>query len=157
MECKGRLTDFKKLLIQRLALAIAVVYLLSPLQHHIGDVLHSLSHDLSLPDYVMTHARGSSKEFINAHQYADHRTGEIVHEHEILDFVQSLLQDGVDNEQSPDPNLPSTSIDKHLVLYGYKLAYVCNFENLDIPVVRRQNTCNGHSQLWQEPPISVLL
>ena len=157
MRYKGRHTEFKKLLIQRLALIIAVIYLLSPLQQQISAVLHSLSHDLSLPDYVMTHSHDFSNENNEAHQYGDHRTDEITHEHQFIDFVQSLIKNTSQNEQQSDPKVPTKSIDKHLVIYGYKLETEYKVNHINIPVGPGQNTRIGHSDLWQEPPIGVLL
>lgn len=143
----------KKVLIQRLALIIAVVYLLSPFQQQISSVLHSLSHDLSLPDYVMTHSRENPQ----SHQYGDHRTNKINHEHQFIDFVQSLLEDSGDNEQQPDPYTPAKSVDKHLVQYTYTLVDEIYFEQKNIAMPAEQNIRNGHSHLWQEPPIDILL
>lgn len=157
MEYKGRHTELKKLLIQRLAFIIAVFYMLSPFQQQLSTVLHSLSHDLSLPDYVMTHSRDFTSENIETHQYGDHRTGEINHEHQIIDFVQSLLENASENEHQPDPIIPGKTIDKHLVIYSNTLKNEFNLELKNIPVTPQQNTCNGHTNLWQEPPISTLL
>lgn len=153
MKNKGRHTDLKKLLIKRLAFIMAVFYLLSPFHQQISTVLHSISHDLSLPDYVMTHSSVGANDELDSHQYGEHRTSQIVHEHQIIDFLQNLLQDSSNSEQQSDPLVPNTSIDKHLVILSYSLVKEFKFDQKINSVSPEQNVRIGHPQLWLEPPI----
>jgi len=156
MKNDSRHNELKKLLIQRLALIIAVFYLLSPFQQQLSNLLHTLSHDLSLPDYVMTHSSPITTEGTEAHQYGDHRTGEIIHEHLIIDFVQSLLGDPNDDEQQTDPLIPTKSVDKHLVIYSYSLENKPIIEHKNLLVSQEQRIRAGHPKLWLKPPISII-
>ncbi|MCW5515235.1 hypothetical protein [Muriicola sp. Z0-33] len=157
MNNKGRYTDMKTWLIKRLAFIIAVFYLLSPFQQQLSTVLHNLSHDLSLPDYVMTHASEFSEEGVYSHQYGQHRTSKIVHEHQIIDFVQSLLQNTSENNSQSDPLVPGKSIDKHLVAFKYTLENQSVLELENSILTPERNVLKGYSSLWQEPPIYILL
>ncbi len=153
MKNKGRHKDLKTLLIQRLAFIMAVFYMLSPFQQQISTAVHGISHDLGLPDYVMTHASDAAADNLVTHQYGEHRTSQIVHEHQIIDFIQNLLQDSSNSSEQSDPLLPNKSIDKHLVILSYSLVKEFRLEQHINSVSPEQNVRNGHPQLWLEPPI----
>lgn len=143
----------KTLLIKRLAFIMAVFYMLSPFQQQISTAVHGIFHDLGLPDYVMTHTSQDADENLVTHQYGEHRTSQIVHEHQIIDFIQNLLQDSSNSSEQSDPLLPNKSIDMHLVILSYSLAKENIFEQNINSVSPEQNVRNGHPQLWLEPPI----
>jgi hypothetical protein len=157
MRNNTRHTGFKKLLIQRLAFTIAVLYLLGPFQQQLSNVLHRLSHDLGAPDYVMTHTGTLSNVSPDAHQYGEHRTGAMLHDHQLIDFFQSLLKDTDKDRQQSDPIIPPKSFDKHLATFRYSLAQRSFLEIKDPVMTPEQSICKGHTDLWLEPPIGTLI
>ena len=157
MKRRDRHNNSGKLLVKRLALGIAVLYLLSPFQQHISTVLHTLSHSLSSPEYVMTHFDKNAKEELAAHQFGDHKTTAIIHEHLIVDLVQTLLEGNSEQGQQSDPVQQTKTLDKHLVNYTYSLKCSAMLFQRSNSYALQQAVCLGYSDLWLEPPITALL
>ncbi|MDO6807544.1 hypothetical protein Q4603_02940 [Zobellia galactanivorans] len=101
----------KSRLIKYMALIIALCYIINPLHQQIQTVLHEVSHILTIPDNLISHASVTEKHH-RAHQHSGQET---LHQHEFID-VFSALFDASDEEGHHDEELHADfKFDKHLV------------------------------------------
>lgn len=117
---KGFLKGLKPLFIKRLAMLIGICYLLNPLQKQISFVFHEISHAFEMPDYIMSHNSNSSYEH-KVSEHLDSRIGDVNHDHEIVDFIDSAFAASNNHDGSEDSLLNEVKIDKHITSYQFQL------------------------------------
>ncbi|MDO6518256.1 hypothetical protein [Zobellia uliginosa] len=100
----------KSELVKYAALIIALCYIINPLHQQIQTVLHEVSHILTIPDNVISHASVTEKHH-RAHQHSGQGTP---HQHELIDVFSALFH-ASHEEGHPDEELHTDfKFDKHL-------------------------------------------
>lgn len=98
---------------------IGICYLMNPLQNEINYALHTLSHTFEAPNSLLSHDFSNEKS--KEHQIHQHNRSVILHNHEIIDFINNALQSDENHEHSNDNQSIVVKIDKHLVSYLYRV------------------------------------
>ncbi len=99
---------------------MSICYLVNPLQQQIGIVLHEISHGLELPNYVMSH---KTKVNANSEIHLKHSHDMVTsdHEHNLIDFIDTLFQASDESNHSNDSLFIEIKWDKHISSYSLKL------------------------------------
>ncbi len=99
-----------------LAVFLALLYLLSPLNEEILEISHVLSHKISKTLSAHEHNPLNSHPGVSFHKPETHK--HIVHTekhtHDVLEFISSALSFS-DGEQVPFENTKKETYDKHLI------------------------------------------
>ncbi len=137
---EGFTKGLKPKLIKHMALLVSICYLVNPLQQQISMVLHEISHDLEFPHYVMSHETNLNTNS-EIHLKHSHHVVTSDHEHNLIDFIDTLFQGLDESNPSNDSLFTEIKWDKHISSYGLKLPG--NFK-----IIMANNFC-PHKQLKQ--------
>ncbi len=146
--------ETRQLLIKWVAVLMSLCYVLSPLNDQIGNIMHSLSHELQAPNFLISHASPHNDHSLKVHQDHTNATNETDHEHALIEFVQNLLESTNQHEQFPEERgLSVTKIDKHLNNTSY---FLISFTKNDLEYnthYRNKKLLKGHPRILYSPPI----
>ena len=95
-----------------LALGITLFYILGPAHIQLTNILHSVSHNLKAPSYVIQHDK---EDFINDQAHSSLHD-KLDHRHEIIDFIDVIFNaasNGGDNHQG-ESSIFEIKINKHI-------------------------------------------
>lgn len=148
--------DIRNRFWKSIAVLMGICYLINPLNQQLYNVLHTISHGLNAPTEVMEH-KIIAFDHSRTHDSFSHRKHQMTHEHNLIDFVQTLFEASQNQGQTTDPNAPKFSIDKHITAYSQynKLAKLYKLkESFSFTV---DNVHGGYTTLWLEPPTHNLL
>jgi len=95
-----------------LAIFFAIIYLLSPVNEKVFEILHNISHKLSEAS-SNHHHHGNH---INSHSHhEDQKTSRVTsHEHKVLEFINTVLKISDNDEKEPEIS-GKKKFDKHLI------------------------------------------
>ena len=144
----GFLKGLKPLLIQRIAMFMAICYLLNPLHQQITLVLHEISHSLEIPDYVMSHNTNSHHEY-ETHDYS---MDEIEHDHNLIDLLASVLEASNDKDDSENSNVVKVKIDKHISKFQIDLQNHFSDKSQHSFSIIQENMKPGYLGKMEKPP-----
>ena len=103
-----------------LAVAFALLYLLSPLHEQILELSHKISHKLAETSSEHRHSHVQVKEYTHSHGQKEHshehqeHSHSAKHSHDVLDFIGTVLNTQ-DHEQIPQEKTEKEKYDKHLL------------------------------------------
>lgn len=103
-----------------LALGITLFYILGPAHIQLTNILHSVSHNLKAPSYVIQHDK---EDFINDQAHSSLHD-KLDHRHEIIDFIDVIFNaasNGGDNHQG-ESSIFEIKINKHIRSEKYTIA-----------------------------------
>ena len=96
---------------------MGICYLVNPLHQQINSVFHNVSHALEIPDYIMSHDSNYEHE---SYGHTDYQIGNLNHDHEIVDFIDSVFDASDEDGGSEDSMLTEIKIDKHITTYQFQ-------------------------------------
>ncbi|MCK0148113.1 hypothetical protein MWU78_20875 [Arenibacter sp. F26102] len=108
---------FKPALIKYIAIIMGICYLMNPVRQQIISLLHSVTHELELPNYVIPHA--TTSDYQQVHAMHPHDATEDLHEHVFLNIISSFFSTFNEEDHSSDSYFDSLPLDKHLIYSGY--------------------------------------
>ena len=101
-----------------LAVFFAMLYLLSPLNEEILEISHSLAHKIEQTSakhhHSHSHSHSESHAHPHPHKETKHSDHSVAHEHEVLEFINSMLEMPEDKKDPIEKHKKDT-YDKHLV------------------------------------------
>lgn len=134
---------------------MSICYLINPLQVQVYTILHEISHGIELPSYVMTHET-NSKGIIETHMDHSHDMEAIDHEHNLIDFVNTIFQESNESNDSNDSQLTDTKWDKHITSYGLKLPPYFEIRIADNFYMSKQFLQQGQFKRLGRPPQNLI-
>jgi len=130
---------------------MSLLYVLSPMRVEVSKLLHSIVHALEMPDVILTHSQKTDTKPI--HKSILHKNSIDEHNHEIIDFVDSVLAGATPENESSDLYITSHKIDKHIVI---EVDYEQNKATLFMPknnfIEKEKKLYKGYLSGFKEPP-----
>lgn len=145
----GLAKGLKPLLIKRLALLMGICYLVNPLHQQINSVFHNVSHALEIPDYIMSHDSNYEHE---SYGHTDYQIGNLNHDHEIVDFIDSVFDASDEDGGSEDSMLTEIKIDKHITTYQFQFQNNFNIAIFQNFWLSQEKLESGYLKRLKEPP-----
>lgn len=148
---QGITKGLKTLSLKWVALLIGVCYLTNPLHQQINTVLHTLSHSLEIPDYIISHDSVVGLEYTN-HGHNEHVIDKTQHDHAVLDFINIVFKTSKEKDGSDETLLSETKLDKHICTYQFQLM---NCVEIKIPqsfFSTKNKSLKGYFKNPEEPP-----
>jgi len=133
-------------------ISLSVLYLLQPLSHEIGDILHSFVHLLETTSSNFGHSHLHSDEhfhFEHDFEFSEHE----LHDHKLLNMLVDLMEGSVEH----DHDMPSTTkqkVDKHIgnrITFVKPLFYEESLIDKEFSSVNK-NIRDGFLKLIDHPP-----
>lgn len=94
---------------------MGVIYLTSPVHQKIDEVLHYLSHNISVSYNAEAHDY-HTEYLAESHSRHHHESSSNVHQHKVLDFIKVIFDAASEKNNSKDNPWPiKIKIDKHFV------------------------------------------
>jgi len=143
--------SLKSRLIKHVAMFMGICYMLNLFQHQINPALHGLAHIFESANNLISHQQ-TSNGIYEDHGHTEHVLYQIDHEHEIIDFVDSLLEHEDDTEETI---LVESKVDKHINETTYKKKGFFEFRILQTFSTYTKKLENGHPLKAKEPPRAV--
>ncbi len=138
-------------LIKQMAMLMSICYLMNPLQQQINSLLHSLSHELEIPNYVLSHD-SNANIVLTKHYHFENQDTASEHHHALIDFVDSIFEAYHENHNSDNSQLTDAKWDKHITTNGLELPKKIK-SNWDIGFnYAKKNQEDGHFTKLVEPP-----
>lgn len=148
------INELRQLLAKGVSILLAFCYLFSPLHNQIGDVLHSFSHGLESPEYILSHT-GTERDN-GHHSHQEHKEGfsDTDHDHFIVSFVKNMLEASTQTDPFKDQHsLIKIDLDKHYFEGKKTLAStLINLKNGGI-YYSPQKPSKGYPLVLYSPPI----
>ena len=121
---KKKRYKIKHTLLKAMAVLITLCYIVEPAQKELRYVFHFISHNLQAPSYVLQHETD-----INYKDLAKSQNSLTDHEHEILDFIDKILDSSSKNDDHQGTsNTENFTVKKIIVHYEYDIV-MNNFKN----------------------------
>ena len=151
---KNNTHKIKHTLLKVIAVLITLCYIMEPAQKELRYVFHFISHNLQAPSYVLQHDTSISYKDL-----AKSKNSLTNHEHEILDFIDKMVNSSSGNNKHKDTsNTNNFTIKKIVVRYNYafvKHDFSFDFKNDNFKIIRSLRL-KGHSlQLYRPPQFLV--
>ncbi len=128
---------------------MSICYLMSPLQHQVGTVLHEFIHSFEMPSAILGH-KVSSHNLIELHQQHEHTNLDNTHEHPFIDLVETVLE--ASNENKDSDKIPLSKIKKHLTSDEMNLPKKFKKEVAFTCIKLKVKLHSGHFNLVEVPP-----
>ncbi len=90
---------------------MVMCYILGPFHNQINEMLHFLSHELEMPDTIISHSDNSVDSHNEGGHYALTQTK---HDHGFLEFLNKFLEVSDTESDNENPNTIKQKIDKHI-------------------------------------------
>jgi len=120
-----KIRNIKYNIFKALALGITLFYILGPAQIQLRNILHSISHNLKAPSYVI---QRDKEDFINyqAHLSLHYEldSHKLDHQHDVIDFIDVIFNSASnegDNHQG-ESSVIEIKINKHIRSEKYDIA-----------------------------------
>lgn len=117
--------NIKYNIFKALALGITLFYILGPAQIQLTNILHSISHNLKVPSFVIQHDK---KDFINYQVHSslhyESDSHKFDHQHKVIDFIDVIFNAASnegDNHQG-ESSVFEIKINKHIRSEKYAIA-----------------------------------
>jgi len=130
---------------------MGICYLLNPVHKQVNAFFHNISHAIEIPNYVMSHDSSLDSE----HQSEGHTSHQVVqnsHNHEIVDFINSIFEASNQDNDSEDSILTEIKIDKHLTTYQIQLKECFSFKILQKNWLPSKKLTLVYLNQLKEPP-----
>ncbi|MGI9553220.1 MAG: hypothetical protein ACR2MT_18580 [Aurantibacter sp.] len=144
---------FNPFFVRRMALIMSICYVMNLLQYQVLPVLHSISHVLEAPTDLIAHNSLSAIEH-EIHEKRDHGTWQTIHQHEIIDLIDSIFEASTEKNSSDETLLTELKFHKYIDIRRYQKKKVFKAEKTSLFWARSQKLSRGHFQILQEPPQS---
>ena len=117
--------SFKTHIVKWTATVMCLVYFISPLHNQIVSVLHSVSHHLSKPNFVLSHNHQFN------HEITYHPVSSVLdHDHKLIDLIDNILDSKSNSDDSNIPSIEDIIFDKHFCVSKYNYTSNAFDENL---------------------------
>lgn len=149
--------NIKPVINKVIIIIMSLIYVFGPAHVEVNKLLHVLSHSLEIPDNILSH-KNNTKTFleINIHKSEHHKNKTKQHKHEVITFLDKILEGSDQNNIPSKVPVVTRKIDKHLSNY--------EFEFIDdslmlLPLDKRlhfsrnkNDVCKGYLTDSGEPP-----
>jgi len=128
--------SIKQFIFRALAVTITLCYILGPAHIQVNSILHSISHNLKAPSYVLQHDGTSYKEYENEKALKSEMTiSNLSHEHQLLDFIDGIFNVPLnrDKNQKGESTTLDFKINKHITSRKSNVVFQNNIKR-DVPV-----------------------
>jgi hypothetical protein len=106
---------FKPFIIKIAAIAMSICYVFGPSHHQVNQFLHSVIHQLEMPDMVISHNQADNLKHHIGHDFS--HVKEDSHDHKILNIIDNVLEASNTENDSKNSEIASVKIDKHIRIY----------------------------------------
>ncbi|MBM1106801.1 hypothetical protein JQC67_11675 [Aurantibacter crassamenti] len=141
----------KEIIYKRIAILMAICYVLNLMQYQIAPVLHTISHIIEIPSGFISHESSSITEY-DSHNHVHHETEDVKHEHQIIDVIDWVLEVSNDSNHSDETLLSEVKFEKHLFTYEYVKHIVFNVEVHPNFSSFSKKEKKGHPNKSKQPP-----
>ncbi len=147
----------KPFIIKTIIICMSVIYVFGPVHVEVNKFLHTITHGLEMPDYMISHKDISNDDFniLEIHESDEHKSVVTHHDHEFIELVEKILEGADQGNDSSDSKVISHKIDKHINLYEYDDSDEIIVWSLDIRhqfSEKEKRICKGFLQGLREPP-----
>ncbi len=139
------------LLLKQVALLIGICYLIYPLHQQVRTALHTISHCLEIPGYIIPHDTIVGPEGFS-HVHNKHEINSMYHNHYVLDLIDGIFKNINKKSESSETFLSKTKLDKYLFISRFELY---KFVEPKIPhgfSIVQKKSLKGFFNKLKEPP-----
>ena len=147
-------TNFYRLM----AVIITLCYVLGPAQLPIKTILHTISHNLEIPSYVLQHNNLDNSNYVKDLSLGEHKdVKQLNHKHQVIDLLDLVFnqETNKNKNQRGEPTQLDTKIKKHITSKAYTLVFHNN-QQIDQPIFWKIDVCPkiGYlDQLYRPPQV----
>lgn len=110
-ESKG----FKPYILKAIIVSMSLLYLLGPVHVEVNKLLHTIVHNLEMPNNLISHQNGiNNSSKITIHKSEDHKNNTDYHDHKVISFLDKILEGSDQSSDSSDAYVITHKIDKHI-------------------------------------------
>ena len=110
---KNAQKGLKPFVIKIAILVMSICYVFGPSHNEVNKLLHVLTHQLEMPENVISHSTTYHSVY-KAHEIHALNKSKEVHDHSILQLIDSILKASDSKKNQEDSTFLSLKIDKHL-------------------------------------------
>ncbi len=135
-------------IVKWLAILMSVVYLLTPLQNEVVEVMYFVAHNFSKPNFILSHDYETNLQNSSS-------TSDLViryHEHKFVDVVNEMLGDETSDNDTKLPSLEDIKIDKHFCVSKYDLLKKHLFKKMASSYVYKEKLKSNFCKKEKIPP-----
>ena len=139
--------------VKAIIVTMSLLYILSPLHMEISKLVHSISHAIEMPDTVLSHQNKTA--FIKTHNSFEHESVNVNHDHEILDFLETILEETNTKSEFPNTLSKPKNVDKHIRVieeFGEEKQLAFSKRTTRYFREKENKCCKGFSLCFGEPP-----
>lgn len=125
-----------------------MIYLGSPLQNEILNICHNLSHNLSMPSYIISHDYEVNSRQLNKLPEPSYMSDS----HRLLDDLALALNQDTDESDTEFPSTKNVKVDKHVCSNNYKLRICVYLEHTALIYNHCKILLLKHSKKEKIPP-----
>lgn len=134
--------------------AMSVLYVFGPVHVEVNKLLHSISHGLEMPDYILDH-QNTSGSHTNIHKSETHENIAVYHDHKVITLLDKILEGADQNSDDSDIQTIIFKIDKHITHYTGNPEEASNILALEVTqpfLEQKKKVCKGYLQGFRKPP-----
>ena len=103
------------------AVIITLCYVLGPAQLQVKSILHTISHNLVPPSYVLQHNEVDNKNYKN--ELSSVSSSSLNHSHEVIDFIDMIFDGQSDKNHRGESTTIDIKINKHITSNKYAFEF----------------------------------
>jgi len=93
----------KPFILNFIIVTMSLLYVFAPVHVEINKLLHTISHSLEMPDYILTHQDASDIHTpIRTHESETHKNIIAHHDHKVIVLLDNILEGANQNNDSSD-------------------------------------------------------
>ena len=110
---KNAQKGLKPFVIKIAILVMSICYVFGPSHTEVNKLLHVITHQLEMPDNVISHSTVSNLDY-EVHETHALNKSEEVHNHNLLQLLDSILKASGSEQNHDNSKILTLKIDKHL-------------------------------------------
>jgi len=133
---------------------MSVLYVFGPVHIEIHKFLHTISHGLEMPDFILGH-QNTSGSHINTHKSETHKNIAAYHDHKVITLVDKILEGSDQNNDNSDIQTIIFKIDKHITHYTdnpEESFTILSLETIQPFLEQNKKVCKGYLRRSSPPP-----
>jgi len=136
---ENRQNNTKHVIFRAMAVTITLCYILGPAHIQLKNILHTISHNLSAPSYVLQHDADQNSMYVNLlNSGVQTSSDKTAHYHEFLEVLETIFDADSNGDKKDESTLVDFKINKHNVLDKYSFK-ACNINIIDKPLFGFEN------------------
>ena len=133
---------------------MSILYVFGPVHIEIHKLLHTISHGLEMPDFILGH-QTTSGSHTNIHKSETHKNIAVYHDHKVITLVDKILEGSDQNNDNSDIQTIIFKIDKHITHYTdnpEESFTILSLETIQPFLEQNKKVCKGYLQGFKKPP-----